>query len=639
MLKIQNNLFFRSKMRTLLIMLWVFGCITYHIYCIVNWGIDDLVTWGPEGLLFLQLRTFFFHFIIMAFLTFDYFREVPNANLYDTIRITGRSFHNDFGFVGVMLRFVLLLATITLSFSIYFFYTSSTLTRQTALYSFKVISLYVVLVGIMAILLGWFLAQRIHKLTGYVILLLFCLCISTPTSIDIKLLCGSENSFVSKCVRVLYFLPELILPTDNDSGVNIYGGNLYPIQFSQLFRVLFWIMVLGAGIASCYSFSMKKGVITLLLGISIVCLWFVIQPTNAWCETGAYDITDSSHYLLEYYDNPNVYQEEVEATYQINHYQMEITPGWKMRVTATLTFTESDTTIYPMTLYHLYEIEGITDLDGIPLIYDRKGDYLTIESETPYLEGVIITYSGGNSCFYCNKSDIYLPGWFPYYPIAGFHDVYSVDAGHFVDNLLDYETEFDITFLSKQDIYSDLPEVEKNHFVGIGKGALFLSGFYQQTTLNNGIICIYPYLNPATNPYATDNLKLIEDITQYMTDSATWTDAEGKRIIVTPNVYGHDILYLTNNTIASSDSWGSILKTYEMYADIINNDVKLTPVSRFTDWYMIMKEMGDVTYEDALLYYQESFDLSDEKAVSEEVFDTFFIEIFGTDELSLLKGE
>lgn len=121
MQKIQNNLFFRSRMRTLLIMLWILGCIAYHIYYIVSWGIDDLVTWGPEGHLFLQLRTFYFHFIILMFLTFDYFREVPNANMYDSIRITGRTFYNDFGFAYVMLRFVLLLAAISLSFSIYFF--------------------------------------------------------------------------------------------------------------------------------------------------------------------------------------------------------------------------------------------------------------------------------------------------------------------------------------------------------------------------------------------------------------------------------------------------------------------------------------------------------------------------------------
>lgn len=513
------------------------------------------------------------------------------------------------------------------------------MTKQTALYSFKIIGLYVILVGIMAILSGWFLARCFHKLTGYIILLLFCLCISTPASINIKLLCGREHSFVSNCLRVLYFLPELILPTDNDGGVNIYGGNLYPIQFPQLFRILFWIMILGAGIASCYSFCMKKGVITLLLGISVGCLWFVIQPTNAWCETGAYDNTDSAQYPLEYYDNPDVYRKETDTAYQINHYRMEITPGWKMHVTATLTFTESDVTNYPVTLYHLYEIDSITDLDGTSLTYERIGDYLTIKSETPYLEGVIITYSGGNSCFYCNKSDIYLPGWFPYYPIAGFHDVYSTDAGHFVNNLLDYEAEFDITFSSKQDIYSDLPEVTKNHFVGVAKGALFLSGFYRQTTLNNGIICIYPYLNPSTNPCTTDNLKSIDDIAQYMTSSATWTDTEGKRIIITPNVYGHDILYLTNNSIASGDSWDSILKTYETYTDISDDDVKITPVSRFTDWYMITKETEDITYEEALLYYQEIFTLSDENEFSEEEFNTFFIEIFGKDELSLLKGE
>lgn len=637
MLKIQNKIFFKNKIRTFLIALWLIVCTVYHIYYIVSLGISDLRTWGPEGCLFMQLRIFFYYFIFMAFLTFDYFREVPNANLSDPIRITGRDFCNDLGFACVMLQFVLLSSIITLSFSIYYFFASSTLTKQTALYSFKVTGLYTVLIGIMSILLGWFLARRISRLIGYIILLLFCLCVSTPTTIAIKLLCGNGDSFISKCLRTLYFLPELILPIGDDSGVNIYGGNLYPIQFSQFFRILFWILVLGAGIASCYSFYLKKSIITLLFCTGIGCLLFVTEPTNAWCETGALDITNSSQYLIEYYYNPEVYQDEKEADYQINHYQMEITPGRKMHASARLSFTESNTKNYNMTLYHLYEIDHITDLDGNPLPYERNGDYLTIQSNTPSLDGVIITYNGGNSCFYCNKSDIYLPGWFPYYPIAGFHNVYSLDEGHFSDNLLEYEAEFDITFLSKQDIYSDLPEVEKNHFVGISKGSMFLSGFYKQTTLDNGIVCIYPYLNPSTNPYSTENLQTIEDIVQYMTNSGTWTDTQEKRIIVTPNIYGHDILYITNNTIASSDSWDVILKTYETYTDIINIDVEASPLSSFTDWYLISKNSRDITYEDAVFFYQETFEMNEE--TSKETFDAFFIDLFGKDELSSLKGE
>lgn len=551
-------------MRTVLIALWFIGCIAFHIYYIVNWGVDDLVTWGAEGFLFLQLRLFFFYFVIMGFLSFDYFREVSNAGYREIIEVTGHSFRTDCMSIVIMLPIVLLSAMITFAFSIYYFYIPSTLTRQTALYSLKVSGLYIGLGGMMAIFLGWFLARRMNKLIGYVLLLLFCICISTPMVQNIKLLFWYRDSLLQKLLRVFYFLPELEIP--NDGTVMSYGGNLYPIQFSQLHRILFWILLLGAGIVSCYSFRVKKGILTVLFCAAIGSMWFVVQPTNAWCDTSCFDVTDSGGYILNYYENEentDIYCEETAGGYQINHYRMQITPGWEMRVRAELHFEGKQKNHYDMTLYHLYKIDSITDLSGKTLSYSRNADYLTIHSETESLQGIIITYHGGNSCFYCNRNDIFLPAWFPYYPIAGFHHVYDRDKNEFADNHLKQTAEFDVTFLSDQDIYSDLPETEKNHFAGSATGAMFLSGFFESKTLENGITCVYYYLDPSYDPELAENRECIDRIAKCMTDSGIWKNTLKKKIFLTPNIHGHDVFYMTEDSIANSGSCQSLMKRYE----------------------------------------------------------------------------
>ena len=377
---------------------------------------------------------------------------------------------------------------------------------------------------------------------------------------------------------------------------------------------------------------------TISLCVGACNLWFVVQPTNAWCDSLAFDITASSSYPVEYYaSNTTTQPVEQEAKYQIDQYTMTITPGWEMRVTARLHFTESETENYDMTLYHLYEIDNITNLTGEPLSYNRTGDYLTIEGKTQSLDGIIITYHGCNSCFYCNKSDIYLPAWFPYYPIAGFHPIFNNENFTFIDNQPKQEAQFDITFLSNQDIYSDLPEVEKNHFAGNSKSAMFISGFFRRTQLENGITCIYYYLNPTLDPYTSENQETIEDIAQYMVNSNVWNNTQDKTMFIVPHITGLGIPYITENTIADSTSWSGLKAAYEKSNSDETKTIEITPLARFTDWYNLAKKANELTYEGAKAYYNEVFETEKENA--DEEFDTFFVEQFGETELSTLKGE
>ena len=553
MLKIQNQLFFKSTMRTVLAVLWFIGSIVYYIYAVRYFGMEDMVTWGSEGVFFLQLRGCFFYFVVMAFLSFDYFREIPDSHLSEIVQATGQSFQNDCRLAVIMLQPVLLSAVVLFSFGMYSFHISSGLTGQMVWYLLKVSGLYMGVSGILAVLLGWFLARRVSKLIGYVGLLLFAIGVSMPMVQNIKLLCWGRDSRYLKLLRILFIMPELDIP--NDGGVMIYDGNLYPVQLSQVSRMLFWISILGIGIISCYSIKLKKGIMMMLLCAGTGSLWFVVQPTNAWCDTNAFDETDSAAYILEYYDREEVYQEEKEANYKIDRYNMKITPGWEMRAVVELHFTDSETKVYDMTLYHLYEVDGVMDLTGKTLKYERKGDYLTIQGETQSLDGVIITYHGGNSCFYCNRNDIYLPAWFPYYPIVGFHSIYDKEEGYFIDNLSEKEAQFDITFLSGQEICSDLPEIEKNHFTGTAKGAMFVSGFFKCEKLENGITCIYTYLNPSLAPDIDENREVIEEIAKCMMMSGIWADTQNKTIFLAPDTAGSGILYRTENALAGSGSW------------------------------------------------------------------------------------
>lgn len=179
-------------MRSLLLLVLLGGCIVYNVYLLVWYGTEDIVTWGAGGIFAYQMRVYFFHFVIVAML----------------------------------------------AFSIYFFSISVSLTSQLVLYLCKINVTYMLLNGLAAILFGWLLSRRVNKIAGYVILLLFCVMLTSNMAENLKTLSYYKMGIL-KYFRGFFLFPEGFLDVDEMAYAD--ETVLFPVHFSQMLWVIFWI--------------------------------------------------------------------------------------------------------------------------------------------------------------------------------------------------------------------------------------------------------------------------------------------------------------------------------------------------------------------------------------------------------------
>lgn len=641
MLRLQEKLFFRSVMRSVLLLVLLGGCIIYNVYLLVWYGTEDIVTWGAGGIFAYQMRVYFFHFVIVAMLAFDYFREVPDAELLEVIKVGNRGFKSDCMQFLVIMQYVFLSTVIMLAFSIYFFSISVSLTSQLVLYLCKINVTYMLLNGLAAILFGWLLSRRVNKIAGYVILLFFCVMLTSNMAENLKTLSYYKMGIL-KYFRGFFLFPEGFLDVDGMAYAD--ETVLFPVHFSQMLRVIFWICLFGTGIISCYRFARKKLCITVFGIMTLVSFYFMIQPGSYFSKNNAADETDSYGYDQRYYMLEMREQRQKETDFVIERYEMKIRLTLNMETEVVLYLSQPDLEQYDMTLYHLYDVEKVTNQEGISLDFVRDGDYLTIQNPKRNLESVTVTYRGGCANFYSNAEELYLPAWFPYYPIAGFHRIYEENY-LYADNRLDTEAEFDVTFDSRARIYSELPEVSENHFAGKSRGAVFVSGFYKKVRLENGIICIYPYLNKMYDPYTETNKVMVDNVAKNMVESGKWKDCEDKTIVFVPMISGDGLPYVTEQAIVSDFSWETLEQESteeEMFAYYYEGAVETTDENMqiFNDWYWFTKEENPevISYASVREFYASHFEKEGDIESLNEEFEQYFIENMGEEELEFLKG-
>jgi hypothetical protein len=311
----------------------------------------------------------------------------------------------------------------------------------------------------------------------------------------------------------------------------------------------------------------RKVLVTCILGILLIGDIFCMNmKTSFFCGDDSNSETDSNTYDQIYYMIDQKGEEIVsDQTFTVLSYKMNLRLKQIMYADVTLELEKNASNTYPMTLYHQYEVDTVTDGDGNTLEYERKGDYLTVFGGEG--KNICITYHGGLSNCYSNRQAMFLPGWFAYYPIPGYHTI--IEEYQYIENWQEEKVEYDITVDTDVSVFSNLPRVEENHFRGNTKGATLISGFVAEAELDNGIRCIYPYLDRWDDPVkdvedTSININQSED-RQRVLDilEKNWTEDSEKVIIIYPvNLMNADITW-TEDTLMGNLSWHNLYSRYQ----------------------------------------------------------------------------
>lgn len=161
-----------------------------------------------------------------------------------------------------------------------------------------------------------------------------------------------------------------------------------------------------------------------------ICLFFIsFQPAcryrldERW-DGNSYDMY-KYHLLDDDYNNKNenklTLEDLKEADYKISFYDMNVEAGRMLSVNGTFTITsKAPRKEFVFTLYDGYRVKTVKDKNNKNINYERKGDNLVIRFASPIKQAdAVIEYEGYSSNYYSNSEGMMLPGYFPWYPMAG----------------------------------------------------------------------------------------------------------------------------------------------------------------------------------------------------------------------------
>lgn len=218
--------------------------------------------------------------------------------------------------------------------------------------------------------------------------------------------------------------------------------------------------------------------------------------------------------------NDNEYYREhaskiMAAGFTVPSYDMKLKIGRELEATVDMALSPADTTEYNFTLYHGYEILSVTGQDGNTLAYTRENDYLTVTSQAP-LTSLTLSYKGYSPILYSNHQAVLLPGCFPYYPIAGFHQISNGYQGY-QKVLNGFPSQYKIEVEAGRQIFSSLPESggQKNCFSGEAGAPTLMGGLLWKE--DSGSTPIYPSIGgwggaPLTREYLQKLQRKITEI-------------------------------------------------------------------------------------------------------------------------------
>ena len=277
----------------------------------------------------------------------------------------------------------------------------------------------------------------------------------------------------------------------------VYTG--YPVVRETYWQPVFWISVcLFFPVVTLCPKGKRRRLGLGLNGILLLCAAGILayMPADTRVEYMNVNLgVQHPEYYYRFSPRQPVTKEEP-ADFSVSGYKMDLEITDRLEGEVTLYIAEkTGRDHYYFTLYHTYQVTGVRDQDGRRLQFQQYDDYVDVE-DTGDIEAVTISYRGSAPGFYSHEKGIRLSSYVPYYPRPGYHVVFGkteeIQNTEYFPILEENLCSFDIQIHTGQQVYSNLPELEKNHFQGEANGVFLLSGFVEEYDYR-GVRLLYPY--------------------------------------------------------------------------------------------------------------------------------------------------
>ena len=517
----QNWMLFRKTKQCFLVsiimpVIWL-GLIIY-VYIATNGHYDVTVVLRES------IRLGKYIFIMFLFLSYEYLSLAGRYHIEECINTTKVSGIVQRGYqIGILL-------TINLIYYICIYIVNIIICVLLHIYSLnyiiyigKTLVIYFLLTNAVAILLGSILSFLNRSGVAYAILILIGLAALIRAEQSLyyigykETLHGLSDFNQIFCVSDHWVLNQAYFhPTELHFWVK-------PVYFIAFLTIVFLLL--------CFSKTRNKKFLyftaaPVICGIACVYLWS-LPCDGSYAGYADYEeqVYASEQKLLS---DPEPFDE-----FYVVSYDMELDLRNVLKADIVMTLSDPSLEQYDFTFCGVYPIERIEDGNGNTLNYRRKGNRFTVMNDTGNLETIHMVYEGAHlNRYYTGKGGSYLPGNFPYYPIAGTGDVYAVG----LCALPEQESFFKVVVKNHMEVYTNLEETEQNVFTGYSNQATLVSGeFWMEKTID-GVDYIYPYICIYKSPEL--NTDLYEEIQKYLNhkveDAVIDYTLDGKKILIDP---------------------------------------------------------------------------------------------------------
>ncbi|MBS7359387.1 MAG: hypothetical protein KIG53_02145, partial [Oscillospiraceae bacterium] len=286
-----------------------------------------------------------------------------------------------------------------------------------------------------------------------------------------------------------------------------FGFSVLSYRFQQIGFFAFLLM----GIIF-FKVIEKQKLKAIILSLTSVCLSLTflvmyLQPVSkVTLSNNPFNGFASDQY---YYSSENTEHKDQPAEFKVDKYKLSLSVDRQLNGVAELYLSNISSSELIFTLYHGYSVTDVFDENNNKLKYDRVSDYITVYFKT-VPQKITVKYSGYGDRFYSNSQGISLPGYFPFYPQAGFKNLYNSQEMGFDKYKKNPKSFFEVSVKSSQKVFCNLPEVSFNSFSGEADSVTLVSGFYETARIN-GVDVVYPYLFLTKNYTQNSVIKEVED--------------------------------------------------------------------------------------------------------------------------------
>lgn len=405
--------------------------------------------------------------------------------------------------------------------------------------------IHIILVNISVSLTGMAVSFIQNEIKAFAVMILLCCCFSQFFLESFYRLAGYNLD--------LQHMMDLFGLTTRMYHATPDYDYIFSIESVDLQRILFWIFLVLT-ILVYHVLQRKKRFFAACCGAVMVLLFVLYMLPNGASymniDMNAENISDAYNEEDRYYTTHTeqvgrLERHESEEDFKITKYVADIHVNRILNADVEVYVDKPELETYTFSLRHEYRVTSVEDEYGEQVSYRQEGDWITLQPDVSAKHSkFVFHYRGASKKFYSTSQAIRLPAYLAYLPFSGkrylFLDFIQKYGEQDASQVLydgpvlegpGYKTEYDITVDSGLKLYSNLPEIESNHFHGISDGATLMANTFLEEEEISGVRVVHSKADPKYSPQEAETRTSWKNF-------ISENNVQGKTIFVWGNVYG-----------------------------------------------------------------------------------------------------